>query len=309
MKRDNQWREKSCERWSRFTKKVGSIYVCGFAHDICEILDTIIGLESDRPTKDEETMFVNVAKNPKDYKDEDISLICMKYPCYKHWAEVVKRMEKTVVDIVNDKGFVEYDPFSENKTIKPLSELDWANLNTHSSWLRDASMNIADAILRVFDYYENDVRTRQFIDGMKIENGETLIIDGRSGGQVSETLIDKDKLKELFVPAFQDKSYKTIDKSTESEKISRFDVFCSRLDMTLNDARRTNKIVGEIAYLVYMSKYTSPGYRRPSRSGQRGKFRQLLKQIAEAVNMDDFYLQPAKCKNSSNELKSTFDML
>ncbi len=243
-----------------------------------------------------------------------ISKVSLELKCLK-MLQSIKNVDKDrVFDYLCEIKTELQQTCSANISLKDIEEIIKNLLNCHPEYNKADTDTLKRWVSDWIDEQEQDMLKIRDVCKAGALSAITpgipaLIIDGRSGGQVSETLIDKDKLKELFVPAFQDKSYKTIDKSTESEKISRFDVFCSRLDMTLNDVRQTNKIVGEIAYLVYISKYTSPDYRRPSRSGQRGKFRQLLKQIAEAVNMDDFYLQPVKCSNPSDELKSTFDML
>jgi len=135
------------------------------------------------------------------------------------------------------------------------------------------------------------------------------VSNGRSSGESSHSLIDKNELKKLFQPVFQDKSFATNDTPTGSEKISRFDQFCSRLEMTLNDKKPTQKLIGEIAYLIYTSRYVDNKLKKPQKEGKKGVFTDLLKAFNKAINMKDFYLQPAKCCNPSDELKATFNML
>ena len=143
----------------------------------------------------------------------------------------------------------------------------------------------------------------------KIKALEKMRAGGRSGGEALYSLIDKDELCKLFKPVFQDKSFATIDTPTGSEKISRFDQFCSRLEMTLSNTKPTHKLIGEIAYLIYTSRYVDNKLKKPQKEGEKGVFTDLLKAFNTAINMKDFYLQPAKCCNPSDELKATFKML
>lgn len=100
-------------------------------------------------------------------------------------------------------------------------------------------------------------------------------------------LVDRLKLEELFVPSFFDKNFSTVDMLTRSERQSRFDVLCNRMEMVLSDETPvTNRTVGAIAYMIYSSEFVKPVYRKPSRAGERGHFSQLLKTICDIVKRD-----------------------
>lgn len=131
----------------------------------------------------------------------------------------------------------------------------------------------------------------------------TLIVE-RTESEQPETLIDKNKLKELFIPVFFDKDYDVKDDSNKSVKISRFDKFCNRLELKLNEGIIINKTIGKIVYMIYLSQYL-----QPLKKGKKMSFTQVRKKFCEAIKVDNFDYRPSQCKNPDDELKQWFDML
>jgi|GEM_PF-4550777 len=129
----------------------------------------------------------------------------------------------------------------------------------------------------------------EYLDERKLELGITEEIDNRGRDWLMpERLVDRLKLEELFVPSFFDKTFSTTDMLMSSERLSRFDVLCNRIEMVLTDETNpvTNKSLGSIAYMLYSCEFVKPMYRKPSRPGERGRFSKLLVKFFDIVHKE-----------------------
>lgn len=142
---------------------------------------------------------------------------------------------------------------------------------SHSEWFRDL-------FLGYLEYLDERKEILNITDD--------AVYRGRDW--ISPRLVDRIKLEELFVPSFFDKTFSTVDMLTRSERQSRFDVLCNRIEMVLTDDRTpvTNKTVGSIAYMIYSSEFVKPLYRKPTRTGGRGHFSHLLSLFFDIVNKE-----------------------
>lgn len=128
----------------------------------------------------------------------------------------------------------------------------------------------------------------EYLDERKETLGITEDSVYRGRDWISHRLVDRLKLEDLFVPSFFDKTFSTADMLTRSERLSRFDVLCNRIEMVLSDDKTpvTNKALGSIAYLIYSSEFVKPMYRKPPRTGERGHFSQLLSTFFDIVHKE-----------------------
>ena len=129
----------------------------------------------------------------------------------------------------------------------------------------------------------------EYLDERKFELGITEEIDNRGRDWIqTERLVDRLQLEELFVPSFFDKTFSTADMLMSSERLSRFDVLCNRIEMVLSGdiTPVTNRNIGAIAYMLYSCEFVKPMYRKPSRPGERGRFSQLLVTFFDIVHKE-----------------------
>lgn len=101
-------------------------------------------------------------------------------------------------------------------------------------------------------------------------------------------IIDRESLKSLFVDLFFADDYDIQDTHNKSIKLSRYDKFCQRLEMVLTDTdnKPTQTNIGEIAYMIYYSPFTREEYHKPKRTGEKGRFSNLINTFFDIVGKD-----------------------
>lgn len=130
-----------------------------------------------------------------------------------------------------------------------------------------------------------------------------------NGEEADKPLFDKEALKGLFVEVFFANDYSLKDTYKSTIKQSRFDVFCSRLELVLNDTDKkpTQKDIGAIAYMIYCSKFAKPDFKKPKRKGEKGCFAHLIRTFFEIVKIDQpSDPRPNKYNNPNNDLVAMF---
>ena len=101
-------------------------------------------------------------------------------------------------------------------------------------------------------------------------------------------IIDRESLKSLFVDLFFADDYDIQDTHNKSIRLSRYDKFCQRLEMVLTDTdnKPTQTNIGEIAYMIYYSPFTREEYHKPKRTGEKGRFSNLINTFFDIVGKD-----------------------
>lgn len=127
--------------------------------------------------------------------------------------------------------------------------------------------------------------------------------------EADNPLFDKEALKGLFVEVFFANDYSLKDTYKSTIKQSRFDIFCSRLELVLNDTDKkpTKKDIGEIANMIYCSKFAKPDFKKPKREGEKGCFAHLIRTFFEIVKIDQpSDTSPNKYNNPTEDLINMF---
>lgn len=176
--------------------------------------------------------------------------------------------------------------------------------------VRELLLKIRNINIRLSDEGQSRHLTFEEREKLKLERQAfydeyTLIVE-RTGGEQAETLIDKTKLEELFIPVFSDVDY-IKDQTDTSGKYKCFNVFCTNLKDVLFE-KPTDLELCEIAYMIHTSKYAKPKYRK-KRDGAKGNFPDVLNIFCGAIGNKKIYRRPSQCENPSDELKQKFDML
>lgn len=200
-----------------------------------------------------------------------------------------------------------YTPFFEKYYIERLQRYQNNHINDIELVMNQSrleSLFAKEHIIEEQNGYNNSKHLFEFINKSEAQRYENLYkaymqwLRNKSNNtepeETDKKLIDKDKLQTLFTKAFFNKDYDIQETSKASIQLSRFDVLCQRLEMVKfdTDKKPTQKMIGEIAQLIYESQYTKTDYRKPNRKGQRGKFAPLLNTIFEVVGMD----KPSDCR-------------
>ena len=159
----------------------------------------------------------------------------------------------------------------------------------------------------VMDYLQD--RLKDLKPGQEQPTTPTSTQTGENEERADTPIIDKDKLKTLFVNRFFNEDYDVQDTYSKSIKLSRFDKFCQRLEMVLTDTDKkpNQKTICGIAYMVYCSPYAEPEYRKPKKEGEKGRFAQLIRTFFDIVRMScPSETSPNKYKKPSQELTDLF---
>lgn len=74
--------------------------------------------------------------------------------------------------------------------------------------------------------------------------------------------IDKEALKALFMSVFFGDDFKQRETLNGTTKLSRFDIFIEQLESLLSDTKCDKKRIGNVAYMVYKSRYKKKNFRK-----------------------------------------------
>lgn len=207
-------------------------------------------------------------------------------------------------DLINEDIIIKYckDNFEYEYWARVFRESNWQYLNKDDisdkilfiEALLDKVEKEAINIISIFDFYHEKVEAPHNLRGESIDDvyqkkSVSVIENDKNDVKTDVANMDvipgikQEQLAEFFIPVFvEGKDYKIEDHATGQEQLSRFDVYCEKLESLLKDNVATT-ILGQVAYLTFNSEYLSLKYKNYKRTGKKVPFAPFMREYFDAI--------------------------